>query len=246
MQYVASSITVARPGAQLARSHELCYAALFRHECREVFAAMSEPSQAVPMACVSLKDAGSRAGCQCVPVCVAASLCTIHVLQTILAFHSFWHAHSAPAPQQSIQLVSLLQVRTSILYHSLRVSLDGIQLSTSSCTSSLSPRDTTVLSPCRCTAHLHLHRTPGDTLLPGTKAVVQLDSVQVQLKPGSVATINQSLLQLCTAPATNDLAAPPEAQHEVVHTKIKDASAVTFGTVEPPALLHGGALIAWK
>ena len=118
-----------------------------------------------------------------------------------------------------MQLISLLQVQTSILYHRLYVSLDGIQLSTSNCTSSLSPQDTTVLSPCRCTAHLDLHRTPGDALLPGTKALVQLDNVHVHLKPSSVAIVSQSLLQLCTAPATDDSAAPPEAQYKVIHTR---------------------------
>lgn len=148
-----------------------------------------------------------------------SAFCTIHLLQTMFALHFFLHDPSAPAPQQSMQLISLLQVQTSMLYHRLHVSLDGIQLSTSNCTSSLSPQDTTVLSPCRCTAHLDLHRTPGDALLPGTKALVQLDSVHVQLKPSSLAIVNQSLQQLCTAPATDDSAAPPEAQRKVVHTQ---------------------------
>ena len=141
------------------------------------------------------------------------------MLQIKLAFHSSLHEHAAPAPQQSTQLISLLQVQTSILYHRLYLSLNGIQLSTSNSISSLSHRDTTVLSPCRCTAHLDLHRTPGDALLPGTKALIQLDSVHAQLKPSSVAIVNQCLLQLCTTPGTDDSAAPAEAQHKVVHTQ---------------------------
>lgn len=72
------------------------------------------------------------------------------------------------------------------------------------------------MSPCRCTVHLDLHRTPGDALLPGTKALVQLDSVHVQLNPSSVAIVNQSLLQLCTAADTDDATAPSEAQQKVI------------------------------
>lgn len=75
------------------------------------------------------------------------------------------------------------------------------------------------MHPCRCTAHLDLHRTPGDALLPGTKALVQLDSVQVQLNPSSVAIVNQSLLQLCTAADPDDSAVSPEGQHQVIHTE---------------------------
>lgn len=116
------------------------------------------------------------------------------------------------------------QVQGSMLYHCLHVSLEAIQLSTSNPTSSLSSRETQVLSPCRCTARLDLHRTPGDALLPGTKALLQLDSAHVQLNPSSAATVNQSLLQLCTAPATGDEAAgddataPSKGQHKVAHT----------------------------
>lgn len=81
------------------------------------------------------------------------------------------------------------------------------------------------MSPCRCTAHLDLHRSPGDALLPGTKALVQLDNVHVQLNPSSVAIVNQSLLQLCTDASDPDASdpdaspAPPEMQHKVIYTE---------------------------
>ena len=154
---------------------------------------------------------GASKGCRCDLLCSTASVCAIHMRFCL----TMQHLHLSNPPSR----FPLPQVQTSILYHRLHVSLDGIQLSTSNCTSSLSSRDTAVLSPCRCTAGLDLHRTSGDTLLPGTKACIQLDSVHVQLNPSSVAVINQSLLQLCSAPASDDLTEPPEAQHKVAHTK---------------------------
>lgn len=87
------------------------------------------------------------------------------------------------------------QVQTKVMYRRLQITLDGVQLSTCSNYSSLSPQGTTVLSPCCCTAHLDMLCTSGDVLLPQLKALVELDHVHLQLTPSSVAILNQSLLQ---------------------------------------------------
>ncbi|KAL0051145.1 hypothetical protein WJX82_002690 [Trebouxia sp. C0006] len=89
----------------------------------------------------------------------------------------------------------LTQVQTKVLYQRLCVTLDAVQLSTGNRLSDLSPAGTTVLSPCRCTAYLDLHRASGDALLPQLKALVELDRVQVHLTPASMATLQSSLLQ---------------------------------------------------
>lgn len=87
-----------------------------------------------------------------------------------------------------------MQVQVKILYQRLCIKLDAVQLSTGSSSSSLSPQGTNVLSPCRCTAFLDLHRASGDAVLPQVKALVKLDRVQVQLTPDSMAVLQQSLL----------------------------------------------------
>ncbi|DBA81627.1 TPA: hypothetical protein ACH3X1_007382 [Trebouxia sp. C0004] len=89
----------------------------------------------------------------------------------------------------------LTQVQTKVLYQRLCITLDAVQLSTSTRSSSLSSAGTTVLSPCRCIAYLDLHRASGDALLPQLKALVELDRVQVHLTPASMATLQCSLLQ---------------------------------------------------
>lgn len=88
-----------------------------------------------------------------------------------------------------------VQVQTKVLYQRLRVSIEALQLSTGSSSSSLSAKRTAVLNPCQCTAHLDLHRASGDALLPQLKALVELDRVQVYLTPASMAHLKQSLLQ---------------------------------------------------
>jgi len=86
-------------------------------------------------------------------------------------------------------------VQTKVLYQRLCITLAAVQLSTGNRLSNLSPAGTTVLSPCRCTAHLDLHRASGDALLPQLKALVELDRVQVHLTPASMAALQCSLLQ---------------------------------------------------
>jgi len=86
-------------------------------------------------------------------------------------------------------------VQTKVLYQRLCITLDAVQLSTGNRSSSLSSSGTTVLSPCRCTAYLDLHRAQGDALLPQLKALVELDRVQVHLTPASMAALQSSLLQ---------------------------------------------------
>ncbi|KAA6426735.1 MAG: vacuolar sorting-associated 13F-like [Trebouxia sp. A1-2] len=89
----------------------------------------------------------------------------------------------------------LMQVQTKVLYQRLCITLDAVRLSTANRSSSLSSSGTTVLSPCRCTAYLDLHRAPGDALLPQLKALVELDGVQVHLTQAFMATLQSSLLQ---------------------------------------------------
>lgn len=131
-----------------------------------------------------------------------AVVCTIQLLQVYRSRHLLLGRQPSHLQLPTQHCIPLLQVQSRILYHRLHVSLDAIQLSTSPCQGSLSPRETAVLSPGRCSARLDLHRAPGDALLPGAKALLQLDCVHVQLNPSSTAIVNQSLLQLLTAPAT--------------------------------------------
>lgn len=127
-QYVASSIAIAWPGAWLAHCHELCYAARSRHNCKEMFAVLSEPSQAFlpPGPVQKMREQGRWAMCPALAFLLSgimkaqkklfptkdkrttfearrgptASLCTFHVLQTMRAFDSCLHDYSAPAPQE--------------------------------------------------------------------------------------------------------------------------------------------------
>ena len=107
-----------------------------------------------------------------------------------------------------------MQVQTSVLYHRIRVTLDSVQLSMGNSASSLTPDSAMILRPCRCIAHLDLHRASGDALLPSTKALVELDRVLVQLNPHSVSAMNHFLLQTESA-ADDEVALPHEAQQKV-------------------------------
>ena len=106
-----------------------------------------------------------------------------------------------------------MQVQVKILYQRLCIKLDAVQLSTGGSSSSLSLPGPSVLSPCRCTAFLDLHRASGDAVLPQLKALVKLDRVQVQLTPDSVAVLQQSLLH--EAGQADAQQAPCEAQQMV-------------------------------
>lgn len=107
----------------------------------------------------------------------------------------------------------VMQVQVKILYQRLCIKLDAVQLSTGSSSSTLSSQGTSVLSPCRCTAFLDLHRASGDAVLPQVKALVKLDRVQVQLTPDSMAVLQQSLVH--TGGQADPQQVPDEAQQTV-------------------------------
>lgn len=93
----------------------------------------------------------------------------------------------------------LLQVQTVVLYQRIQLGVSDMQLHIAAGQTPLQ-RDhaaghshvgSPVLSPCQCTAFVDMHRISGDAYLPGSKALVNLDELHVQLNPEAVSILGK-------------------------------------------------------
>ena len=97
----------------------------------------------------------------------------------------------------------VLQIQSHVLYQRFQVSFASIQMHITagqtflqaSSSRGRSRGGTPVLSPCHCTAYLDMHRVSGDAQLPDTKALVNLDAVDVQLTPEAITILGDALHQ---------------------------------------------------
>ena len=96
-----------------------------------------------------------------------------------------------------------MQIQSQVLYQRFQVSFASIQMHITAGQTFLqassswggSRGGTPVLSPCQCTAYLDMHRVSGDAQLPDTKALINLDAVDVQLTPEAITILGDALHQ---------------------------------------------------